>query len=68
MKKYPVALLIDERKSPETYRTAISELLSDYENTTIDAELIKNLYKKNLPEAYVEKIEDILEESEEQIE
>ena len=68
LKKYPVALLIDERKSPETYRTAISELLSDYENTTIDAELIKNLYKKNLPEAYVEKIEDILEESEEQIE
>ena len=64
LKKYPAALLLDERKPPEVYRTAIRKLISDYAETTIDAESIKLMFRKNMPEAYVEIIEDILEECE----
>ena len=62
LKKYPAALLLDERKDPKEYEFAIGKLLSDYEQTQIDVGLIERKFKNNLPETYVETIEKVLNE------
>lgn len=62
LKKYPSALLIDERKKPEEYKFSITNLLLNQGKNKIDVGMIKREYRKNMPESYVLKLEEILKE------
>lgn len=62
LNKYPAALLLDERKEPKEYESAIGKFLADYEKAQIDVGLIERTFKNNLPETYVETIEKVLNE------
>lgn len=60
LNKYPISLLIDERKEPKYYNQSISKLLSDYSKKTIDTETLQQLFKNNMSKTYVEKIKESL--------
>lgn len=60
LKKYPLALLIDERLSVEENAKKLDEFIENSLNRTVPFEFVKETFKENTTDAYISIIESLL--------
>lgn len=60
LKKYPLALLIDERLSVDENAKKLDEFIENSLNKTVPFDLVKETFKENTPDEYVKVIEGLL--------
>lgn len=58
--KYPLALCIDERKNKDKNKTILEEFIGSKLNERIEFEDVKKAFPLNLPESYVQVIDEVL--------
>lgn len=60
LKKYPLALLIDERLSVDENAKKLDEFIENSLNKTVPFEFVKVTFKENTPDDYISVIESLL--------
>lgn len=65
LKKYPIGLCVDERKSIEENVTEVQAFINKSLGKTVAFEDVKKTFPLNLPESYIQVIEEVLRSNDE---